>query len=166
MGDSPDHAQAAVAAEQNRAGPRLHRCRSPSRRNRMPMSDEERKLRSGRVRGMVSLPFLLLPRTPSSSLPSLPCADAQGWNSTLLDNARKFRMKFTVADPVGICHNNSALYHIPRRMLRAIFSYHLLFALIQGFRPTVSPLAFICNFKKMLPSSSTDMSRNSRRPPS
>ena len=24
---------------------------------------------------------------------------AQGWNSTLLDNARKFRMKFTVADP-------------------------------------------------------------------
>ena len=50
---------------------------------------------------MVSLPFLLLPRTPSSSLPSLPCADAQGWNSTLLDNARKFRMKFTVADPVA-----------------------------------------------------------------
>ena len=48
---------------------------------------------------MVSLPFLLLPRTPSSSLPSLPCADAQGWNLTLLDNARKFRMKFTVADP-------------------------------------------------------------------
>ena len=31
----------------------------------------------------------LLPRTPSSSLLSLPCADAQGWDSTLLDNARK-----------------------------------------------------------------------------
>ena len=64
----------------------------------MPMSDE-RKLRSARAGEMVSLPFLLLPRTPSSSLLSLPCADAQGWNSTLLDNARKFRMKFTVADP-------------------------------------------------------------------
>ena len=75
------------------------RCRSPSRRNRMPMSDEERKLRSGRARGMVSLPFLLLPRTPSSFLPSLPCADTQGWKATSLDNARKFRMKFTVADP-------------------------------------------------------------------
>ena len=62
------------------------------------MSDEERKLRSGRARETVSLPFLLLPRTPSSSLPSLPCADAQGCNSTHLDNARKFRMKFTVAD--------------------------------------------------------------------
>ena len=33
------------------------------------------------------------------SLLSLPCADAQGWYSTPLDNARKFRMKFTVADP-------------------------------------------------------------------
>ena len=63
------------------------------------VADEERKLRSSRVRGMVSLPFLLLPRTPSSSLPSLPYADAQGWNSTLLDNAGQFRMKFTVADP-------------------------------------------------------------------
>ena len=63
------------------------------------MSDEERKLRSARAREMVSLPFLLLPRTPSSSLPSLPCADAQGWKATSLDNARKFRMKFTVADP-------------------------------------------------------------------
>ena len=50
-------------------------------------------------RGVCPHPFLLLPRTPSSSLLSLPCADAQGWNSTLLDNARKFRMKFTVADP-------------------------------------------------------------------
>ena len=47
-------------------------------------------------------PFLLLSRTPSSSLLSLPCADAQGWNSTLLDNARKFRLKFTVADPQNI----------------------------------------------------------------
>ena len=65
------------------------------------MSDEERKLRSARARETVSLPFLLLPRTPSSSLLSLPCADAQGWNSTHLDNARKFRMKFTVADPLS-----------------------------------------------------------------
>ena len=40
-------------------------------------------------RGVCPHPFLLLPRTPSSSLPSLPCADAQGWNSTLLDNAPK-----------------------------------------------------------------------------
>ena len=61
------------------------------------MSDE-RKLRSARARETVSLPFLLLPRTPSSSLLSLPCADAQGWKATSLDNARKFRMKFTVAD--------------------------------------------------------------------
>ena len=36
------------------------------------MSDEERRLRSARVRETVSLPFLLLPRTPSSSLLSLP----------------------------------------------------------------------------------------------
>ena len=41
----------------------------------------------------------IVSRTPSSSLLSLPCADAQGWKSTSLDNARKFRMKFTVADP-------------------------------------------------------------------
>ena len=65
------------------------------------MSDEREKLRSTRARETVSLPFLLLPRTPSSSLLSLPCADAQGWKATSLDNARKFRMKFTVADPVG-----------------------------------------------------------------
>ena len=45
---------------------------------------------------------LLLPRTPSSSLPSLPCADAHGWKATSLDNARKFRMKFTVADPFAL----------------------------------------------------------------
>ena len=63
----------------------------------MPMSDEERKLRSARARETVSLPFLLLPRTPSSSLLSLPCADAQGWKATSIDNARKFHMKFTVA---------------------------------------------------------------------
>ena len=74
------------------------------------MSDEERKLRSGRARETVSLPFLLLPRTPSSSLLSHPCADAQGCNSTHLDNARKFRMKFTVADLLshsGWCENGA-----------------------------------------------------------
>ena len=45
------------------------------------------------------------------------------------------------------------LYHILRQMRRAVLSHHLLFAWIKEFRSTVSPLAFICNFKKMLPSS-------------
>ncbi len=78
------------------------------------MSDEERRLRSARVREMVSLPFLLLPRTPSSSLLSLPCADAQGWKSTSLDNARKFRMKFTVADP--FCFRHTEPNRVPHRL--------------------------------------------------
>ena len=79
------------------------------------MSDE-RKLRSGRVREMVSLPFLLLPRTPSSSLPSLPCADAQGWKTTSLDNARKFHLKFTVAVPAKFCRKQ-------QRPLRSLLHY-------------------------------------------
>ena len=41
----------------------------------------------------------LPPRPPSSSLPSLPCADAQGQESSHLGNARKLLSKFTVADP-------------------------------------------------------------------
>ena len=40
------------------------------------------------------------PSPPSSSLPSLPCADAQGLESSRLDNARKLLSKFTVADPI------------------------------------------------------------------
>ena len=59
--------------------------RSPSRRSRMPMSDEERKLRSSRVRGMVSLPFLLLPRTPSSSFSSF----SLRWRARLEFDTRK-----------------------------------------------------------------------------
>ena len=39
------------------------------------------------------------PSPPSSSLPSLPCAGAQGLESSRLDNARKLLSKFTVADP-------------------------------------------------------------------
>ena len=97
--DAPAHHK--VRATKGSRGIRASlRCRSPSRRGRMPMSDEERRLRSARVREMVPLPFLLLPRTPSSSLPSLPCADAHGRKSTSLDNARKFHLKFTVADPL------------------------------------------------------------------
>ena len=39
------------------------------------------------------------PAPPHPPLPSLPCATAQGWNLTHLDNARKFNLKFTVAEP-------------------------------------------------------------------
>ena len=39
------------------------------------------------------------PSHPSSSLPSLPCADAQGLESSRLDNASKLLSKFSVADP-------------------------------------------------------------------
>ena len=44
------------------------------------------------------MPLPILSRTPSFSLPFLPCATAQGWILTHLDNARKFNLKFTVDD--------------------------------------------------------------------
>ena len=46
----------------------------------------------------IAAPF---PLAPSSSLSSLPCADAQGLESSRLDNARKLLSKFTVADHFG-----------------------------------------------------------------
>ena len=39
------------------------------------------------------------PSLTSSALLSFHCADAQGWKSALLDKARKFHLKFSVADP-------------------------------------------------------------------
>ena len=106
LSNESDHAQDAVAPEPDRKRSELH-AETGARVDEAECQCRTKKescvaLVSGRW-----FPFLLLPRTPSSSLLSLPCADAQGWNSTLLDNARKFRMKFTVADPLD--HSVSSL---------------------------------------------------------
>jgi hypothetical protein len=49
--------------------------------------------------------------TPNNTLSEAKLAnfEEQGWKATSLDNARKFRMKFTVADPIG---STSLLEHV------------------------------------------------------
>ena len=102
VGDSPDHAQAAVAAEQDREGSRLHSDAGAR------VDETECQCRTKKESCVAPGPGRRFPFPPSfSPAPPhppcclFPCADAQGWKATSLDNARKFRMKSTVADPVG-----------------------------------------------------------------
>jgi hypothetical protein len=61
-------------------------------------------------------PSSFSPAPPHPPCCLFPCAVAQGWNSTLLDNARKFRMKFTVAVPAcfrsGLRQVHATLSHL------------------------------------------------------
>lgn len=95
-----------VAAEQDREGSRIHSDAGAR------VDETECQCRTTKESRVAPVPGRRFP-FPSSFSPApphppcylFPCAVAQGWNSTLLDNARKFRMKFTVADP--FCHGTT-----------------------------------------------------------